>query len=129
MTHIVFRCSCRLRSLTERRTNPDGRAVLQPRFNGELSLDQLHPFPHAAKTNPAAFHGLIWVKASTRVAHRQLDHIQITAYAHREMACSAVLDSILESFLHDAEEAKRDFRRQILGDAFRVKINPHFLLL
>ena len=43
------------------------------------------------------------------------------------MPRTAMLDRILEGFLHDAEETKRNLLRESFWDVFAMKINLHSL--
>ena len=94
----------------------------------KLSMDQFQTFLHASEAQAAARNCLFGVKANSRIAHRQLNLIRCTVEANLEVPRRAMLNGVLEPFLQDAKQAKRDLRRQLPRDLIGVNLNLYSVL-
>src|SRR6266566_3491629 len=95
----------------------------------KFSMDQFQTFLHAGQAQTPARDCRLGVKANSRIAHRQLNLIRRILEANLEVPRPAMLDSILEPFLQDAKEAKRDLLRQLPRDLVGVKLNLDSMFL
>ena len=91
-------------------------------------MDQFQTFLHASEAQAAARNCLFGVKANSRIAHRQLNLIRCTVEANLEVPRRAMLNGVLEPFLQDAKQAKRDLRRQLPRDLIGVNLNLYSVL-
>jgi hypothetical protein len=122
----------RLRSLgarTKRHSGANDSAKPRLGIDGKLPMDQLQPFPHAGEAQPVPPHCLFAVKTNARIAHAQLDFVRCASEPHFEPPWSAMLDGILQTFLQDPKEPKRDLLPQFLRYAPGVKVNLHSMLV
>ena len=72
---------------------------------------------------------MVLAKTDARIAYAQLDFVRCASEPCFNARCSAMLDSILQTFLQDPKETKRDPLMQVLRYAFGVKVNLHSMLV
>src|SRR6266403_141246 len=65
------------------------------RIDRKLAAYQVQPLPHADKSYAATVHGVLRIKANSRVTHGQLYLPRCSAQFHSEVPRAAVLDCIL----------------------------------
>jgi hypothetical protein len=70
----------------------------------------------------------VLVKANTVITNRELNLRRGPFEFHREVPYAAVLNRILQGFLQDSEQAKRNFPGNAAGHARVGEINLHLLL-
>src|SRR5258705_7072791 len=113
-------------SRIERHASVDRRTTIGLRVDGKLPIHQLHPLCHTDKAKPAGFHCLLDVKTGSRIAHGEVDRVRGVAQLDIEVPQAAVLDCILQRFLQDTKEAKRNLLRKRAWDLIMIKDSSTF---
>jgi hypothetical protein len=112
----------------ERRSRTNRRAAVWQRGDGELALYQLDSFAHASEPQTASSKGSLLVEANAIVSDSELN-LRLGSFEFRcEVPHAAAFDRILQGFLQDPEQAKRDLLGYAAGHTFVSKVNLHLLL-
>ena len=127
MSQVLRSRSPRTRTKRHKGANYSAKSGLG--IDGKLPMDQFQSFPHAGEAQPSPPHCLFGTKTDARIANAQLDSVRCASEPCFNVLCSAVLDSILQTFLQDPKETKRDLLLQVLRYAFGVKVNLHSMLV
>jgi len=78
------------------------------RFDRNRTADETDSLPHADQSKPLLPHDDLGVKTDSGVAYRQLDLICHFVQIYFEVPRTAIFERVLQGFLQDAEETKRD---------------------
>ena len=107
----------------------DRGTVIGSRLDGKRSVQHFQSFLHTNEAKPpASFCGFI-VKAHPRITDREMNLTGRSPQSHFEVPYSTVFRGIVQGFLQNSEEAKRDVRRQRAWQIVGCEVNFHFLLL
>src|SRR6266481_441159 len=127
--HGRFSCLRSLRIPIKRYSGTNYGAKSGLGIDGKLPMDQFQPFPHAGEAQPSPPYCLFGTKTDARIAYAQLDLVRCAAEPCFNALCSAMLDSVLQTFLQDPKETKRDLLMHVFRYAFGVKVNLHSMLV
>jgi hypothetical protein len=87
-------------------------------------MHQFQPFLHADEAKPSAFLCRFAVKTCAGVSNRKMNLIRRSPQSYFDVPYPTVFYRIVEGLLHDAEEAKRNVRRQRAGQIVASEVNP-----
>src|SRR5215469_9727111 len=88
----------------------------------------MQPLLHAHQSQTAGLHRRVHIEARTGVFHHQLNFTRETSDRYVEVACSAVLDRIMQSLLRHSEEAYRHVTGQLPGNVLIREHNVYVML-
>src|SRR5215472_12070454 len=88
----------------------------------------MQPLLHAHQSQTAGLHRRVHIEAHTGVFHHQLNFTRETSDRYVEVACSAVVDRIIQSLMRHSEEAYRHVTGQLPGNVLILEHNVYIML-